>query len=80
MVSPSDTFADTLAMTAAEKGQRYARAFRKAGTFLGKGNIARAVEALKEGRALAEKLGDPQMARRFAAEIESARSGGSSAK
>lgn len=58
-------------MDTAEKGQRYARAFRKAGTFLGKGNIARAVETLKQGRALAEELGDHQMARRFAAEIES---------
>jgi len=67
-------------MTAAEKGERYARAFRKAGTFLGKGNIARAVEALKQGRALAEELGDHQMARRFAAEIESVSSGGSDDK
>ncbi|MFZ0660080.1 MAG: hypothetical protein WBE78_12030 [Candidatus Binataceae bacterium] len=67
-------------MTAAEKGERYARAFRKAGTFLGKGNIARAVEALKQGRALAEELGDHQMARRFAAEIESVSSGGSADK
>lgn len=67
-------------MDAAEKGQRYARAFRKAGTFLGKGNIARAVAALKEGRALAEELGDHAMARRFAAEIESATFGGSSDK
>ncbi|MGC1343075.1 MAG: hypothetical protein WA854_12160 [Candidatus Binataceae bacterium] len=67
-------------MTATEKGERYARAFRKAGTFLGKGNIARAVEALKQGRALAEELGDHQMARRFAAEIESVSSGGSADK
>jgi hypothetical protein len=57
---------------AAEKGQRYARIFRKAGTFLGKGNIARAVEALKEGQTLAEELGDTVMARRFAAEIATA--------
>jgi hypothetical protein len=67
-------------MDTAEKGQRYARAFRKAGTFLGKGNIARAVEALKEGRALAEELGDHQMARRFTAEIDSAATGGSADK
>ncbi|MHB8384503.1 MAG: hypothetical protein ACYDC3_19445 [Candidatus Binataceae bacterium] len=67
-------------MDAAEKGQRYAHAFRKAGTFLGKGNIARAVDALKEGRALAEELGDHAMARRFAAEIESVTAGGSSDK
>jgi hypothetical protein len=58
-------------MDAAEKGQRYARAFRKAGAFLGKGNIARAVEALKEGRELAVSLGDHTMARRFTAETES---------
>jgi hypothetical protein len=59
-------------MDPAEKGQRYARIFRRAGTFLGKGNIARAIETLKEGEALATRLGDHQMARRFAAEIESA--------
>ncbi len=56
-------------MDAAEKGQRYARIFRKAGTLLGKGETARAVEALKEGLALAEQLGDRGMARRFADEI-----------
>jgi len=67
-------------MDAAEKGQLYARAFRKAGAFLGKGNIARAVAALKEGRALAEELGDHSMARRFAAEIESVSAGGISDK
>ena len=59
-------------MDAAEKGQRYARIFRKAGTFLGKGNIARAIESLKEGQTLATSLGDHRMAQRFAAEIESA--------
>ncbi|MGO9453304.1 MAG: hypothetical protein ACLQDV_20000 [Candidatus Binataceae bacterium] len=59
-------------MDAAAKGQRYARIFRKAGTFLGKGNIARAVEALKEGQALAEELGDRATAQRFAAEIAAA--------
>jgi hypothetical protein len=57
-------------MDAAEKGERYARIFRKAGTFLVKGNIARAVETLKEGRELAESLGDASMAKRFAHEIE----------
>ena len=56
-------------MNASEKGQRYARIFRKAGIFLGKGNIARAVDVLKEGQSLAEQLGDSSMARRFAAEI-----------
>jgi hypothetical protein len=59
-------------MDAAEKGQRYARIFRKAGTFLGKGNIARAIESLKEGQALATSLGDHRMAQRFETEIESA--------
>ena len=59
-------------MAAAEKGQRYARIFRKAGTFLGKGNIAHAVQALKEGQALADELGDRAMAQRFKAEIAAA--------
>lgn len=59
-------------MDAAEKGQRYARIFRKAGTFLGKGNIARAIETLKEGQALAARLGDARMAERFAADIKAA--------
>ncbi len=57
-------------MNAAEKGERYARIFRKAGVFFGKGNIARAVEVLKEGKSLAEQLGDLKMAERFAREIE----------
>jgi len=34
----------------AEKGERYARIFRKAGVFLARGNIARAVAALKGQR------------------------------
>jgi hypothetical protein len=59
-------------VNASEKGQRYARIFRKAGTFLSKGNIARAVDVLKEGQSLAEQLGDSAMARRFAAEIVTA--------
>ena len=59
-------------MTAAEKGERYARIFRKAGAFLAKGSIARAVESLKEGQQLAESLGDLKMAQRFAGEIASA--------
>ncbi len=53
----------------AAKGERYARIFRKAGTYIGKGNIARAIEALKEGQQLAQALGDQAMARRFADEI-----------
>lgn len=59
-------------MTPAEKGQRYARIFRKAGVFLAKGNIARAVAVLKEGQELAAGLGDRIMAERFAAQIKSA--------
>jgi hypothetical protein len=55
-------------MTPAEKGQRYAKIFRKAGVYLGKGNIARAVAVLKEGETLATELGDLTMARRFADE------------
>ncbi len=53
----------------AAKGERYARLFRKAGTFIGKGNIARAIEVLKQGVELAHSLGDKGMARRFADEI-----------
>ena len=56
-------------MDAAAKGQRYARLFRKVGTFIGKGNIARAIELLKEGRELAQSQGDLEMARRFGDEI-----------
>jgi hypothetical protein len=56
-------------MDAAEKGERYARIFRKAGALLGKGETTRAIEALKEGQTLAEQLGDRGMARRFADEI-----------
>ena len=57
-------------MNQAEKGERYARIFRKAGTFIGKGNLARAVEVLKEGESLAVSFGDTAMAKRFASEIE----------
>jgi hypothetical protein len=59
-------------MDVAEKGERYARIFRKAGTFLGKGNIARAVEVFKEGVELANSLGDTKMAARFQSEIDRA--------
>jgi len=54
----------------AEKGEHYARLFRKAGTFIGKENLARAVEVLKEGEEFAKQQGDPGMARRFADEID----------
>ena len=56
-------------MSAAEKGERYARIFRKVGVFLGKGEIARALEALNDGKKIAEREGDSKMAARFAAEI-----------
>ena len=59
-------------MNAAEKGERYARIFRKAGTFLANGNIARAVETFKEGVELAEAQGDAKMAARFKGEIDRA--------
>jgi hypothetical protein len=59
-------------MNAAEKGERYARIFRKAGTLLGKGNIALAVEVFKEGAELANLQGDARMAERFEAEIKRA--------
>jgi len=59
-------------MNAAEKGERYARIFRRAGVFLGKGEIPRALEALNEGKKIAEREGDRKMAERFAAEIAAA--------
>jgi hypothetical protein len=59
-------------MNAAEKGERYARIFRKAGTLLGKGNIARAVAVFKEGVELATAQGDARMAERFQSEIDRA--------
>jgi hypothetical protein len=61
-------------MDAAEKGQRYARIFRKAGVLLGRGRIARAIEVLEQGRAFADSMGDAGMARRFAVEVERAAS------
>jgi hypothetical protein len=57
-------------MEAASKGERYARIFRKAGVFIGKGDIARAIETLKEGVTLAEASSDRAMVRRFNEEIE----------
>jgi hypothetical protein len=56
-------------MDAAEKGQLYARVFRKVGVFLGKGEIPRALDALNDGKKIAERNGDSKMAERFAAEI-----------
>ena len=57
-------------MTPAEKGHRYSKIFRKAGNLLSKGNIARAIDVLKQGKLLATEMGDLGMARQFAAEIE----------
>jgi hypothetical protein len=57
-------------MTPAEKGQRYSKIFRKAGNLLSKGNLARAIDVLKEGEVLATELGDLGMARQFAAEVD----------
>ncbi len=61
-------------MDSGATGERYARIFRKAGVYLAKGNVARALEVLKEGRDLAEREGHPKMARLFAAEMERAKS------
>ncbi len=57
-------------MDRAEKGETYARLFRKAGVFLAKAELTRATQVLSEGKALARRLGDHTMARRFAQEIE----------
>jgi hypothetical protein len=56
-------------MNAAEKGELYARIFRKVGVFLGKGEIPRALKELDEGMKIAERKGDSKMAARFGLEI-----------
>jgi hypothetical protein len=56
-------------MNAAEKGELYARIFRKVGVFLGKGEIPRALKELDEGMKIAEQNGDSKMVARFAQEI-----------
>jgi hypothetical protein len=56
-------------MNAAEKGQLYARIFRKVGVFIGKGEISRAVKELEDGMKIADGNGDRKMAARFAEEI-----------
>ena len=56
-------------MNAAEKGELYARIFRKVGVFLGKGEIPRAIKELDEGMKIAERNGDSKMASRFRLEI-----------
>ena len=66
-------------MTPAEKGHRYSKVFRKAGNLLSKGKIARAIEVLKEGEALAKEMGDAGMARHFAAEADRAQKDAESA-
>jgi hypothetical protein len=60
-------------MDSGAKGERYARIFRKAGVYLAKGNLARALEVLKEGRDLAKSEGHAKMARLFEAEMERAK-------
>jgi len=56
-------------MNAAEKGELYARIFRKVGVYLGKGEIPRALKELDEGMKIAERNGDSKMAARFTQEI-----------
>jgi hypothetical protein len=56
-------------MNAAEKGELYARIFRKVGVYLGKGEIPRALRELDEGMKIAERNGDSKIAERFAQEI-----------
>jgi hypothetical protein len=56
-------------MNAAEKGELYARIFRKVGVYLGKSEIPRALKELNEGMKIAERNDDSKMAERFANEI-----------
>jgi hypothetical protein len=56
-------------MNAAEKGELYARIFRKVGVYLGKGEFPRALTELNEGMKIAERNGDSKMAARFVQEI-----------
>lgn len=60
---------ELLVMNAAEKGELYARIFRKVGVFLGKREIPRAIKELDEGMKIAERNGDSKMASRFRLEI-----------
>ena len=60
---------ESIVMNAAEKGELYARIFRKVGVFLGKGEIPRAIKELDEGMKIAERNGDSKMASRFRLEI-----------
>ncbi|HXG19447.1 MAG TPA: hypothetical protein VNN62_10295 [Methylomirabilota bacterium] len=49
--------------------ERFSRLFRKAGVFLGKGQLAEALAVLHQGEALAAKLGDEQRLALFREEI-----------
>ena len=67
-------------MNSAEKGELYARIFRKVGVYLGKGEIPRALKELDEGMKIAERNGDSKMAARFAQEIANVSKTADSAK
>ena len=56
-------------MNSTEKGERYARIFRKVGVFLAKGQTSRALDALNEGLKVAEASDDSKMAALFQREI-----------
>ncbi|HUI26140.1 MAG TPA: hypothetical protein VL403_08660 [Candidatus Kryptonia bacterium] len=51
------------------RGEQYARLFRKAGVFAGKGELAAAIAALEQGVELARRLGDVDMERIFTEQI-----------
>jgi len=51
------------------RGEQYARVFRKAGVFAGKGNLAGAIHTLEEGLELARRNGDEAMIRVFSEQI-----------
>jgi hypothetical protein len=55
------------------RGEQYARIFRRAGVFAGKGNLAAAIDILQQGIVLARGLGDATMERVFADQIETHR-------
>jgi hypothetical protein len=67
-------------MGSSANGERYTRIFRKAGVYLVKGNLARALEVLKEGRDLAVRERHSKMARLFTAEMERAKAPGDAEK
>lgn len=51
------------------RGEQYARVFRKAGVFAGKGNLTEAITALEEGLELARSNGDAAMVGIFSEQI-----------